>query len=192
METVVRFLRPHRSDIHTHLCVDHLNYFQQEAYPGEQSKTPPRRELWLCLVDIVQHIWRTGEIPQELGWTVLVLIPKSTTNIRGFRLLETLWKVVEVLINTCISASLHMHDVLHGFRSRRGTGTDIIELNIAQDLACIDQDPLFLVFLDIRKAYDTLDQDRLLVTLEGYVAGPWLCEILDTFWECQQVVPIHN
>ena len=34
------------------------------------------------------------EIPQELGWTVLVLIPKGTTNKFGIGLLETLLKVV--------------------------------------------------------------------------------------------------
>ena len=48
----------------------------------------------MCLVDIAQHMWSTGEIPQELGLTVLVLIPKGTTNKFGIGLLETLLKVV--------------------------------------------------------------------------------------------------
>ena len=63
-------------------------------------KTPPQRDCWLCLVDIAQHMWSTGEIPQELGLTVLVLIPKGTTNTWGIGLLETLLKVVEALIYT--------------------------------------------------------------------------------------------
>ena len=42
------------------------------------------------------------------------------------------------------------------------------------------------------KAYDTVDQDRLLVTLEGYGDGPWLCGILETFCDCQKVVPRQN
>ena len=79
---------------------------RREVYPWDHSKTPSRRERWLCLVDIVQHIWRMGEIPQDLGWTVLVLIPKGTTKTRGIGLLETLWKVVEALIDTCLRASL--------------------------------------------------------------------------------------
>ena len=45
-----------------------------------------------------------------------------------------------------------MNDVLHGFRSRRGTGTAIMELKLYQELASIDQDPIFLIFLDLRKA----------------------------------------
>ena len=60
----------------------------------------------MCLVEIVQHMWRTGEIPQELGWTVLVLISKGTTYTRDIGLLETLWKVVEALIDTHRSVSL--------------------------------------------------------------------------------------
>ena len=37
---------------------------------------------------------------------VLILIPKGTTDTRGIGLLETLWKVVEVLINTRLCAIL--------------------------------------------------------------------------------------
>ena len=35
-----------------------------------------------------------------MGWTILVLILKGTTNTRSIILMETLWKVVEALINT--------------------------------------------------------------------------------------------
>ena len=42
-----------------------------------------------------------------------------------------------------------------------------MDLDIAQELSSIDQSPFFLVFLDLRKAYDTVDQERLLITLEG-------------------------
>ena len=60
-----------------------------------------------------------------------------------------------------------MQDVLHGFRDRRRMGTAIMDLDIAQELSSIDQSPFFLIFLDLRKAYDTVDQERLLITLEG-------------------------
>ena len=123
-----------------------------------------------------------------MRWTILVLIPKGTNDKRGISLLETLWKVVEELIDTCLRASLQMQDILHRFRDRRGTGTAIMELNIAQDLAVIDQDPLLLVLLDFWKVYDTVDRDHLRIILYGYGAGPWMCGLLENFWEYQQVV----
>ena len=51
-------------------------------------------------------------------------------------------------------------------------GTGIMELNLVQDLSSMDQDPLLLVFLDLQKAYDTVDCGRLLTTLEEYCSGP--------------------
>ena len=120
------------------------------------------------------------------------MILKGTDNTRGIGLLETLWKVVEALIDTRLRTSLQMHNALHRFRSGRGTGMAIIELKLAQKLSRIYQDPLFLEFLDLRKSYDTLDRDRLIKTLEGYVTGPRMCGLLETFWDCQQMVPRQN
>ena len=94
MEAAVRRLRLHRVGKHTHLRAEHFKQWQWKAYPGGQSKTPLRRERWVCLVDLVHRMWCTGVIPQDLGWTILILIPKVTTNTRGIFLLETLWKVV--------------------------------------------------------------------------------------------------
>ena len=46
------------------------------------------------------HVSHEGDTPKELRWTVLFLIPKGTTNKRGISLVETLWKVVEALVDT--------------------------------------------------------------------------------------------
>ena len=99
-----------------------------------------------------------GEDTTRVGVDFLSLIPKSTTDTRGVVLLETLWKVVEALIDTHLRASLQFHYVLHWFQIRRGTGTAIMDLKLAQELARVDHDPLLLVFLDFHKAYNTGDR----------------------------------
>ena len=66
MEEEVLRLQPHRTGRKTHLHTKHFKQLRREANPGEQSDTPPHRKIWLCLVDIVHHMLRTGEIPQEL------------------------------------------------------------------------------------------------------------------------------
>ena len=68
-------------------------------------------------------------------------------------------------------------------------GEDIIDLKLAQELTSVDHYPLFLVLLELRKAYDTVDRDHLIQTLEGYGAVPCLCGLLETFWAHQKVVP---
>ena len=66
----------------------------------------------MCLVIIVQHMWRAGNIPQELGWTVLIIIPKGSTYTQGISLMETPWKVVEALIDISISASIYFCGII--------------------------------------------------------------------------------
>ena len=190
VEAAVHHLRPHKVESLTSTRYT-SNSGQGRRILRRSERTPPNGALDVS-VRHLQHMWRTGKIPQELGWTVLFLIPKGTNYTRFIGLIDTLWKVLEVIIDTRLRSSLQMHDVLHRFRDRRGTRTAIMELKLAQELSSIDHDPLFLVFLDLMKAYDTLDREHLLMTLEGYGAGPGRFGLLETFWSRQQVVPIHN
>ena len=106
--------------------------------------------------------------------------------------MKSLWKVVDVIIDTRLRSNFHLHDVLHGLCAGRVTGTDILELNLTQELARFEQDPLLLVFLDLRKAYDTVDWGRLLANLEVYGAGPHMCKLLAVFWDQQEFVTLKN
>ena len=81
---------------------------------------------------------------------------KGHTYTQGVGIMEILWKVVESIIDTLINAVVTFYNVLHRLCANRGTGSAIMELNMAQELASIEQNPLFMVLLDLRKAYDTL------------------------------------
>ena len=137
LEAALHQLRPHRSGGHTHLYVEHFIQWRREAYPGDNLKNPTRMERYMCLLDIVHNMWRTGEITQKLGWTLLILIPKGASNTWSIGMPKTLWKVVEALLDTRLRASLQLNDILHGLRGGRGTGTAIIELKLYQDIVRI-------------------------------------------------------
>ena len=117
--------------------------------------------------------------------TILVLIPKGNTCTRSIGLLETLWKVVDAIIDTRLRSSIHFYYVLHRFRAGRGVETATMELKLFQELSRIKQDPFFLVFINLRKSYNTLDRGRLIRNLEGYGAVPHMCDLLATFWAHQ-------
>ena len=72
---------------------------------------------------------------------------------------------MEAVINTCINKAVVFYDVIHRFPAGRGTGTAIMDIKISQELASVDHDPIFLMFLDLQKAYENLDPSNLLHTL---------------------------
>ena len=76
----------------------------------------------------------------------------------GISLLEICCKVNEAIMDSRIKEVVVFHKILHGFLKKLGTGTAIIEFKFLQEIACISQVPLFAIFLDLRKAYDTLDR----------------------------------
>ena len=94
---------------------------------------------------MTQYMCQQREMPTDLGWTIFFLIPKDNTYTWGIGLLDTLWNVVEEIIDTRLRASISPYDDLHGFRVGRLMKTAILELKLAQDLASVNKDPLFMV-----------------------------------------------
>ena len=92
---------------------------------------------------------------------------------------------MEAIIDKRVNKAITFHDVLNGFLERRGTATAIMELNLTQDLASVDQDALLLVFMYLKKVYDNLDHGWLLKTLEGYGKGPKMWGIMVEYWARQ-------
>ena len=112
----------------------------------------------------------------------VVLIPKGKKDYRGIGLVEVIWKVVAVIINRCFTSSITYHDALHGFRAGRGTGNATLKAKLIQHLAAMREEVLYVIFLDLPKAYDALDRSRCLEILEGYGFDPSARRLLTTYW----------
>ena len=69
-----------------------------------------------------------------------------------------MWKVVAEILNRQLRASITFHDLLHGFWAGCGTGTAIIEAKLFQQLSTLVEEVLYVIFLDLHKAYDALDR----------------------------------
>ena len=67
----------------------------------------------------------------ELIWTILALLPEVNLYTWGVEMLEVLWKAFEAIIDNQINMVVTFHKVLHGFRTSRGIGTFIVEINMA-------------------------------------------------------------
>ena len=95
------------------------------------SNAPPNPTLCLKHVEMIQFMSHIGSIPTELGCTVLVLIQKLKTDTWVIGLLEVVWKVVEVVIDTRIKTVVQFHNFLHGFCAGRGAETTIMDLKLS-------------------------------------------------------------
>ena len=63
-----------------------------------------------------------------------------------------------------------------------------METKLRMQLARRQGWPYYQVFLDLSKAYDTLDRDRTILILQHYGVGPNLIRILRNFWDRHWVV----
>jgi hypothetical protein len=87
---------------------------------------------------------------------------------------------------------IQFHHSLHGFRQGRGTSIASIEAKFRIQLATLHQRPLYDIFLDLHKAYDSLDRGRTIEILRGYGVGPRIIQVLRTFWTSQHSAVIQG
>ena len=91
-------------------------------------------------------------------------------------------------MNFRIGAAVDFYDMLHGFRSGRGTGTPSLESNLLHQITIIREEVLCEVFLDLRKAYRSLERERRMEIPVGYSIRPRTERLLHLDWDHLQMV----
>ena len=86
------------------------------------------------------------------------------------------------ILNRRFTASVTYHDFLHGFRAGRGTSTATLEAKLLRKLAALREEVMYMIFLDLHKAYDALERSRCLEILEGCGVGPKVRQLLTSYW----------
>jgi hypothetical protein len=141
------------------------------------------------VTEIVEWSIMEGTFPAAFGNGTLVLLPKGDGSFRGIALLEIIYKLVSSIIAQRLTKGIDFHDSLHGFRHGRGTGTATIEAKLQMQLARTKGTPFYQIFLDLKKAYDTLDRGRMMAILEGYGVGPNVRRFIMAIGEADTLVP---
>ena len=113
-----------------------------------------------------------------LSSTTMLLIPKGGVGYRGIGIVEVIWKVCALIVNNILRSAITLHSSLHGFRQGRGAATTTMEEKLAKKLAGIVHGPLFQVFINVRKYYDSLDIGICTEILRGCVIGSHLYILL--------------
>ncbi len=159
---------------------------QLEEDPKDRLANVDKGDNWRLFLKLAQAVWDHGDIPPQLLWVVVVLIPKGGGDYCGIGLLEPIWKVCKCIIDKRLN-TFDLHESLHGCWNGRGTGTAGIEAKLAQQLAHLEQVPFYGVFIDLKKAFDTMDRERCILILEGYekVVGRWR-QLINFEYKCRR------
>ena len=108
-----------------------------------------------------------------------MLTPKGGREFWGIGIIEVLWKTV--ILNRRLRSAITLHNMIHGFPAGRWAGKISLKVKLLQQLTANREEVLYVIFLDLHKAYTALDMGRWLVILEGYRVGPWDRRILHTY-----------
>ena len=84
-----------------------LQGIKREEDP-KQNGNQGAGDSWRLLMRLVTAVWETGTIPQQMGWVIVILIPKGGGDYRRVGLLEPIWKIIEPVMDQLLNAiALH-------------------------------------------------------------------------------------
>ena len=157
-------------------------------------------DLTAKLVELFGDVWRAGVVPQEWVDATLVPIPKKgdlsrCDNWRGISLLDVVGKVLASVIQTRLQsvAADFLPESQCGFRRGRSC-TDMV-FSVRQFLEkTIEHDCKgFFVFIDLKKAYDSVPRDCLWEVLSrAGIPAPMLAVIRSFHTDMSAVVRVEN
>ena len=125
------------------------------------------------LTKLIKVIWQKEEVPQDFKDANIIKLYKKgkrsvCDNYRGISLLSIAGKVLSRIIlnrlNNCLVDSI-CSDSQCGFRKGRGTTDMIFSLRQIQEKAREQRKPLYMLFIDLTKAFDTVNRKALWLVL---------------------------
>ena len=141
--------------------------------------------LWDRLLELMQAMWRRGEVVPDWKNAEVVPIPKKgdlqrCDNWRGISLLDVVGKLFARVIQERLQviAEHVLPDSQCGFRKRRGCCDMIFVARQLLEKAREHNDTLYALFVDLCKAYDSVPREALWQVLERCGVPPrMLCVV---------------
>ncbi|CAB1114327.1 unnamed protein product [Ectocarpus sp. CCAP 1310/34] len=141
---------------------------------------------------ILVKVWNGGDVPRE--WkdaTIKVLYKKgdrsNCNNYKGISLLFHVGKVPIKIITNRPSAFCEANNILPeeqcGFRSGRSTVDMLFVVCRLQELGRRKKRPLYMCFVDLNKAYDSVDREMLWKVLARAGIPAKLIEVMRQFYD---------
>ena len=150
------------------------------------------------IVNMSQSILEEGEVPQDWKRSRVTLIHKGggkdkadIGNYRPIAITNTMAKVFGIIINEKLKTWMETQKVLgeeqSGFRKGRGGLDNIFTLKEIIDRNRTQKKELYLVFLDLEKAYDTVNRDKLFRLLRHVGVDRKIIRVIESLYEGNEV-----
>lgn len=147
-------------------------------------------ELWDRILDLVKMVWEEEAVVRDWKDATIIPIPKKGNlqvcdNWRGISLLDVVGKLFARVIQERLQviAEEILPESQCGFRKSRGcvdmifVARQLVEKTIEHD------DTLFVLFVDLKKAYDSIPRQALWSVLKKVGVPPKMLSIIRTFHE---------
>jgi hypothetical protein len=170
-----------------HACIQHLRTQAaagEDGIPAAVLKADPVLAVWLQRVIAV--VWRTGRAPVAWKRALVVALHKKGDrslpgNYRPISLLSIPGKVYAMLIMQRVREGLdaQLLEAQCGFRAKRGTVDAIFTLRQLVGGCHAKQQPLCAAFVDLAKAFDSVNRPALWQVLRLYRVPGVLVNLLE-------------
>ena len=152
------------------------------------------------LLDLVQTAWNESRVPQDWSDALLVPIPKkgnlkNCDNWRGVALLEVVGKVTAKIIQGKLQdlAEEELPESQCGFRKGRGCSDMIFTVRQLVEKSWEHKAKFLLVFVDLKKAYDSVPREALWLALSKLGVPESLIQFIRSFHSgMQATIRLNN
>ena len=148
-----------------------------QNYREEEPAPPPSAPMTDSLGTLLNFAYERGLVAQSWAESLVVSIPKKgdladMNNYRGISLMATVLKVVCVILGTRINVEAESRGLFSraqaGFRQREECVTQVAcVMEIIQRRRIVGE-PTYVVFVDLKKAYDTVPHEALFAKLSRF------------------------
>ena len=140
-----------------------------------------------ALLEVLNHLLRTGDVPDRWRKTCFQMLPKARTkNPAHFRPIASfclLCRHFFYVLLSRIEATLDAHqpEEQHGFRKGRRVEEHLLTANLIIDKSFACNLPMWIINLDLSKAFDRVDWDALWDALRHHGVSEHIIWILQRY-----------
>ena len=151
------------------------------------------------LHSLINHVWQTEDVPTEWIDGLIIKLPKKgdlskCNNWRGITLLNTVNKLITIIVHNRISKVMDkkLRNQQAGFRPGRSCIDHINTLRIIIEQSVEFNSPLYLLFIDFERAFDSLNRDVMWTILASYGIPQKLINIIKSLYRDTRCQVIHR